>query len=313
MDTTNSPQTHNKIAVTGASGFVGRYLVKELLAAGKQVVAVVRNPNKVPELKRAGIELRVANLSDTTAMTQAFSGCDAVIANAGQVSFNRDYEALIRQNLEGTKNTLQACKEAGVTRVVAMSSASVYQKVFAERAVDETAALRTAQDKRHRFSIYSISKAMAEQEAWQLAQEWSLQLTTLRPYVIFGAFDQNSFSHWFDWLMRWPIVTPYPTHLNLPMVYAGDLARAAILSLDNASTVSEAFNIGGDNIDFWQFYDAWVAANGDSPFFRLPLPVPFKRQLDDNKIRRLTGWQPRPLHETLQETILAQQNNGHFA
>jgi dihydroflavonol-4-reductase len=303
---------HQKVAVTGASGFVGRYLVKELLAAGKQVVAVVRNPNKVPELKRAGIELRVADLSDTAAMTQAFSGCDAVIANAGQVSFNHDYDALIRQNLEGTKNTLQACKDAGVTRVVAMSSASVYQKVFAERAVDETAALRTAQDKRHRFSIYSISKAMAEQEAWELAQAWSLQLTTLRPYVIFGAFDQNSFSYWFDWLMRWPVVTPYPTRLNLPMVYAGDLARAAILSLDNTSTVGEAFNVGGDNHDFWAFYDAWVAANGNHPFFRLPLPVPFKRLLDDSKIRRLTAWQPRPLHETLQETILAQQNNGHF-
>ncbi len=132
METTSA---HQKIAVTGASGFVGRYLVKELLDAGKQVVAVVRNPNKVPELKRAGIELRVADLSDTAAMTQAFFGCDAVIANAGQVSFNRDYDALIRQNLEGTKNTLQACKDAGVTRVVAMSSASVYQKVFADLVV----------------------------------------------------------------------------------------------------------------------------------------------------------------------------------
>jgi nucleoside-diphosphate-sugar epimerase len=94
--TTTSSQ---KIAVTGASGFVGRYLVKELLDAGKQVVAVVRNPNKVPELKRAGIELRVADLSDTARDdAKHFSGCDAVIANAGQVSFNRDYGALIRQN-----------------------------------------------------------------------------------------------------------------------------------------------------------------------------------------------------------------------
>ena len=305
-------QKHQTIAVTGASGFVGRYLVKELLAAGRQVVAVVRNPNKVPELKRAGIELRVADLADTEAMSKAFAGCDAVIANAGQVSFNRDYDALIRQNLNGTKNTLQACKEAGITRVVAMSSASVYQKVFADHGVDETAPLRSAQDKRHRFSIYSISKSMAEQEAWELAQTWSLQLTTLRPYAIFGAFDQHSFSYWFNWLLRWPVVTPYPTGLNLPMVYAGDLARAAIFAIDNPAAVGEAFNIGGDNIDFWQFYNAWVAANGDHPFFRLPLPIPFKRQLDDKKIRRITGWQPRPLHETLQETIITQQNNGHF-
>jgi len=306
-------QNYQKIAVTGASGFVGRYLVKELLAAGKQVVAVVRNPNKVPELQRAGVELRIADLEHPQAMAEAFRGCDAVIANAGQVSFNSDYDALIRQNIEGTKNTLQACKDAGVTRVIAMSSASVYQKVFSDYGVDETAPLRTAQDKRHRFSIYSISKSLAEQEAWQLANRWSLQLTTLRPYVIFGAFDQNSFSYWFDWLLRWPVITPYPFGLELPMVYGGDLARAVVQLLNCPATIGEAFNIGGDNINFWQFYDAWDAANGNHPFFRLPLPVPFKRQLDDQKIRRLTGWQPRPLHESLQETIFAQLHNGHFS
>lgn len=300
------------IAVTGATGFLGRYFVRELHEQGAKVVAVVRSPGKVPELKRDGIELRVADLADSAALSRAFAGCDAVIANAGQVSLNPDYDELIRQNLDGTRNTLHACADANVSRIVAISSASVYQKIRADVAVDETAPLRTAHDKRHRFSIYAISKAMAEQESWRLAQELQLQMTAIRPYAIFGAFDQHSFSYWFEWLMRWPVLAPYPVGLNLPMVYAGDLARAVCATLTTEKAIGEAFNVGGDNIDFWAFYNIWIEAGGFHPALRIPLPVPFKRLFDDRKIRNITGWQPRPFIDSCRETLLTIQQQGHF-
>jgi dihydroflavonol-4-reductase len=300
------------IAVTGATGFLGRYFVRELHEQGANVVAVVRNPGKVPEMKRDGIELRIADLADSTALSCAFAGCDAVIANAGQVSLNPDYDELIRQNLDGTRNTLRACANADVPRVVAISSASVYQKIRPDMAVDETAPLRTADDKRHRFSIYPISKAMAEQESWRLVQELQLKMTAIRPYAIFGAFDQHSFSYWFEWLMRWPLLAPYPVGLNLPLVYAGDLARAVCATLTTEKAIGEAFNVGGDNIDFWEFYNIWVEAGGFHPSLRIPLPVPFKRLFDDRKIRNMTGWQPRPFVDSCRETLTTIQQQGHF-
>lgn len=301
------------VAVTGATGFLGRYFVRELREQGANVVAVVRSPGKVPELKRDGIELRAADLADSAALSRAFAGCDAVIANAGQVSLNPDYDELIRQNLDGTRNTLHACANASVSRVIAISSASVYQKIRSDIAVDETAPLRTADDKRHRFSIYAISKAMAEQESWRLAQELQLSMTAIRPYAIFGAFDQHSFSYWFEWLMRWPVLTPYPVGLDLPMVYAGDLARAVCATLTTENAVGEAFNVGGDNIDFWNFYNIWVEAGGFHPALRIPLPVPFKRLFDDRKIRNMTGWQPRPFIDSCRETLVTIQQQGHFS
>lgn len=309
MDTLKS----KTIAVTGATGFIGRYLVRELLAQGAQVVAVVRSPGKVPELKRDGIELRIADLADRAALARAFVGCDAVIANAGQVSLNPDYDVLISQNLEGTRNTLYACADAQVKRVVAISSASVYQKIRSDIAIDESAPLRTAQDRRHHFSIYPISKAMAEQEGWRIAQEKNLAMTTIRPYAIFGAFDNHSFSHWYEWLMHWPGFAPYPVGLSLPLVYAGDLAAATCATLIHDNCIGEAFNVGGEQTDFWHFYDTWVAAGGFHPAFRIPLPVPFKRLFDDNKIRKMTGWQPRPFIDTCRETLQSIQNKGHFS
>ena len=304
--------SNKTIAVTGATGFLGRYFVRELHAQGANVVAVVRNPAKVPELKRDGIELRIADLADRTALSHAFADCDAVIANAGQVSMSQDYDELLRQNLDGTRNTLHACADANVQRVITVSSASVYQKIRSDIAIDETAPMRTATDKRNRFSIYPISKAMAEQESWQLAQTLQLQMTTIRPYAIFGAFDQNSFSHWFEWLMRWPMLVPYPVGLNLPLIYAGDLARATCAALTTEQTIGEALNTGGDNIDFWQFYNIWVQASGFHPAVRIPLPIPFKRLLNDNKIRHMTGWQPRPFIDTCRETLMIIQQQGHF-
>ena len=308
METLNN----KTVAVTGATGYLGRYIVRELLAQGTRVVAAVRSPDKVPELKRDGIELRKADLADRTSLTRAFTGCDAVIANAGQVSLNPDYDELIRQNLDGTRNTMYACADANVQRVIAISSASVYQQLRADVAIDETAPLRTAQDKRHRFSIYAISKALADQEGTRLATESGLVLTTIRPYSIYGAFDQHSFAYWFEWLLRWPVIAPYPVGLNLPLVYAGDLARAITSTIYCKAAHGETFNVGGENIDFWDFYNIWAAAGGRHPALRIPLPTPFKRLFGDHKIRTTLGWQPRPFEDGCRETIATIQRGSHF-
>jgi nucleoside-diphosphate-sugar epimerase len=112
--------------------------------------------------------------------------------------------------------------------------------------------------------------------------------------------------------MRWPVLAPYPVGLQLPLVYAGDLARAVCATIAEKNAIGEAFNVGGNDTDFWHFYDQWVAAGGFHPAMRIPLPVPFKRLFDDSKIRRITGWQPRPLTETCGETLQTLQRQSHF-
>ncbi len=75
------------VAVTGATGFIGRYLVQALVERGTRVVGVVRSPDKVPALRdHPRVEMRKADLADRAALTAAFDGVDAVISNAGLIS-----------------------------------------------------------------------------------------------------------------------------------------------------------------------------------------------------------------------------------
>jgi hypothetical protein len=78
---------HSKVAITGATGFLGGYLVDTLLARGAHVVAVVRNPDKAASLSRRGVEVRRADLADRQALELGFKDVDAVISNAAVVSF----------------------------------------------------------------------------------------------------------------------------------------------------------------------------------------------------------------------------------
>ena len=163
------------------------------------------------------------------------------------------------------------------------------------------------QDKAHGFTVHDRRQLLGilldmlrsvVPRYRRLAEAGRVELA-MSPYAIFGAFDQHSFSYWFEWLMRWPALAPYPVGLNLPLVYAGDLARAVCATLTIDKTIGEALNVGGNNVDFWEFYNIWASSGGFHPALRLPVPVPFKRLFDDSKIRNMTGWRPWILREQL--------------
>src|SRR3989442_7523467 len=81
------------VAVTGATGFLGRYLVDALLARGARVIGVVRNPDRVPELAARGVELRRADLAERDRLPRGLAGAQAVVSNAGLFSLrNRSWE-----------------------------------------------------------------------------------------------------------------------------------------------------------------------------------------------------------------------------
>jgi nucleoside-diphosphate-sugar epimerase len=289
------------IAVTGATGFLGRYVVDALLARGARVVGVVRNPGRVPELAARGVVLRRADLLERERLAEGFAGADALVSNAALFSLgNRSWEEHQRTNLQGTENVLAAAAAAGVRRVVHVSSVAVYAGLWLTDVTEDHEQL-TERTRRTLTNAYAVSKAVSEQLAWRLAAAHRLELTTVRPCAIYGAFDPN-FTSVFKRLTSLP-VSVMPVYTRMQFVYGGDVAEAIALALEHPESAGRAYNTAGDDATAWEFSRAWQEAGGRTPRLTIPLLVPIARTFSSERARRELGWQNRPLVEGLRDTF----------
>lgn len=286
------------IAVTGASGFLGAYMVDVLVARGAQVVAVVRNPRKAPELGERCAEIRQADLLDPAALRAAFEGVDAVVHTAALYSLKEGgWDAHYRPNQLGTQHTFEALRDAGVRRVVHVSTVGVYRRQLGLAREDDPLL-----ELRDRFTAgaYRTTKALSEALAWRLSAEYGLDLTVLRPSGIYGARDPNLMPL-VRRLTRLPmLVVP---SLVFPFVYARDVAEAAALALEREASVGQAYNTAGEPRSTWDFYKAWKEASGKGPALALPLPLPARMAYDTGKARTELGWTNSDLVESLREVF----------
>lgn len=287
------------VAITGASGFIGRYLVRALAARGAKVVAVVRDPRK---LDGAPVEARRADLSDVDALTRAFEGCDAVVSNAGVVSIGaKSRDALMRANVEGTRNVFEALRRAGVRRAVMTSSASAYARQ-SRRPYRERDPLWEPSARVSRPLYYALSKAVAEREAWRLAGAYDIALSVARPSGVYGAHDRTGFTSWLVRFAKMPLLTVFPTHLHIPNVYAGDLALAMTRMLEREAAGNKAYNVAGDpDISFWDMLSAYRDAGGAVPRWVLPFPVPLRFAYSLERARHDLDFDNRAPREAFRE------------
>src|SRR5204863_10123062 len=97
-----------------------------LLERGAPVIAGVRNPGRVPDLAARGVEQRQADLAERDRLAHGFAGAQAVVSNAALVSLrNRSWDDHHRANIQGTENVFGELADAGVKRVVHVSSVAV--------------------------------------------------------------------------------------------------------------------------------------------------------------------------------------------
>ncbi len=264
----------SKIAVTGATGFLGRYIVDCLLERGAHVIGVVRNPDRVPELRDKGVELRKADLADADFLAAGFEGADAVVANAALFApLNFSWNAHNRANIQGVQNTLDAMNTAGVKRLIHISSMAVYAG-GSEPVITESRRQFNEQSKRRPWTVYSISKALSEQLAWRIAEQHNIDMTAMRPGAVYGAFDTN-ITRFFKNLWGGPVGLR-PSGPGLRLVYAADVANAVALALEKSETsIGKSYNlISDERIELSKLHDTWKQAGGPVAKLTLPLPLP---------------------------------------
>ena len=126
------------ILVTGASGLVGSHLVTQLVKEGKQVRALYRS--SVPVIKGAEkIEWVRGDILDVVSLEEAMMGVEQVYHCAATVSFNPKKKAqLYQSNVEGTGNVVNACLNAGIRKLLFVSSVAALGRIREDKTINET-------------------------------------------------------------------------------------------------------------------------------------------------------------------------------
>lgn len=172
-----------KVLVTGGGGFLGGSIVKRLARRGETVVSYSRS--KYQWHKEFGVESATGDLLDVNSLTNAMQGCNAVIHVAAKAGFWGPPAEYFQANLEGTKAVLDACRKAGLQKLVYTSTPSVVHGGGDLNGVDESMPYPA----RHE-SAYSASKAAAEKLVLN-SNGPDLATVALRPHLIWGPGDPH--------------------------------------------------------------------------------------------------------------------------
>lgn len=169
--------------VTGGTGFLGSHLVERLLAEGRTLTVVSRQPR--PELTARGVRVVVGALHEPAVCAEACRGVATVFHVAARVGVWGRNEDFHRDNVEATRTLLAAARAAGVTRFVHTSTPSVVYNGLDLAGADESLPLTTACP-----SPYPLTKAEAE-HAVLAANVPGFATTALRPHLIWGVGDPH--------------------------------------------------------------------------------------------------------------------------
>lgn len=254
--------TNGTVLVTGATGFIGSVLARQLVEDGTDVRIFRRKTSSLNLLGDAAddVEHAVGDLTYARSLYEAMAGVDRVYHVAGMVSFaRRDRDALRRVNAGGTANVVDAALEAGVDRVVHTSSiAALGRPVNADAPIDEETEWR---DAGHR-SAYARSKRRAELEVRRGVAE-GLDAVIVNPSLVFGAGKPGTNTRRIvdairtEWL---PAVPPGGTNV----VDVADVAAGHRRAMTRGE-VGRRYLLGGENLSWTRIARTLAEAFGVEP------------------------------------------------
>lgn len=253
------------ILVTGGNGFVGRHLIQALAGRGDRVRALVLPGEDVVWLEDHGVQVHRGNICLPDSLARPLRDADKVVHLAGLMGVRRPIAAYRAINVTGTQNVCQAALAAGVTRLVHMSSSSVYGMALG-RPADETFPLTPFPDP------YPVTKAAGDLLVQRMIREDGLPAVILRPDQIFGPGDQLHFGHMADRLRAGRGMIVGRGDNVYPLVYVTDAVRAVLLALDHPDAAGQAFNVtAGRPLTQQQYFEA-IAAETGAPAPRVHVP-----------------------------------------
>lgn len=310
--------------VTGATGFLGGELIRQLLAIGHEVTALVRRPEKAKHLQ--GVRLFQGDVTDRSTIAPALSAVDGVFHLAAWYEVGSRNPMAEAINVNGARNVLEEAWTAGVPRILHTSSLAVNSDTRGAL-VDET--YRFAGE---HLSEYDRTKAAAHFDvALPLARQGA-PVVVVQPGVIYGPGDHSSIGQMIsNWRAGKP--TPHCPTAAYCWGHVEDTARGLIAALERgepgesyilagpAHSLLEAFAIGSDVFNVPPPRPAIPAAvlragaTMTTPLARLVPALRAQLELlrvgpatylgDASKAQRQLGFSPRPLRQGFTDLLAA--------
>ncbi len=266
-----------KFLVTGASGFVGRYVVFEALRRGHCVRALIRPGTATADLgwaDHSNVELVRADLRSKRGLVEAVSTADAVL----HLAISQEYGQLAG-TVVGTENLLEAMKQAGVSRMVLVSSFAVYnyRKLWTFSTLNESCAVEALETEPQRREYYCLTKLMQENLVRAAGAENGLRFTILRPGAIFGKGHV--------WTARLGIALSDRAWIRtgawakVPLSYVENCAEAIVMCAEKDEAIGKTLNVVDDEAPTQRFYCRQLQRRLDLSPWVIPVPWTIVRMI----------------------------------
>ena len=279
-----------KALVTGATGFIGGNLVRELLECGHRVRALVRERSDRRNLAGLDVDEVVGDLRDPVSLQRALDGCEVLFhVAAAYTLWTPDPKLVYETNVAGTRNLLAAALAKGIERVVYTSTES---SIGIRRRGDLGTEESTA-DFHDLPGAYKKSKGMAEKVALEMHRE-GLPVVVVNPTTPIGPGDVKP-------TPTGQIIVDFlngrmPAYVDagLNLVDVGDVVKGHILALERGR-VGERYILGNRNITFREILGLLGQITGRrAPSLRVPLWMALlAAYVDEMIVSRAMGKPPR--------------------
>ena len=319
-----------RVCVTGGTGFLGGYLVRDLLAKGVEVCVLARPSPRAEALEAAGVEVVRGDLADTESIARAVSGADVVYHLAAKVGSAATSE-YFAANVSGTERVLNACAQQRVGQFVYASSLAVYGPVKEGERIDEDTPF---DDKPELRDPYAQSKIAADRLVSSFAQRAGMPTVILREGIVFGPGRRLPIGMFAFQMGDTNVVFGNPKN-RFPLNYVENLIDAMQVAVASGTGLRQFNVLDDDDLALARYHELKSSLDHSRTRFSSPwalhLASPVmealrpivsmgdlrlsKHQLerslqdrwyDTSRIRQATGWQPRvPLEEAIRRTLAA--------
>ena len=224
-----------KVLVTGATGFLGKYVVKELVEHGYQVRAFGRNSKVGRSLENSSVSFFQGDLTKADDVLEACKGMDLVVHAGALSTVWGPWEDFYQANVLGTKYVLEACRQAGIQRLVYVSSPSIYAAPKDQLGIKESDA-----PEENNLNNYIRSKLASE----KLFKDYpDVPSIILRPRGLFGIGDTSILPRVINLSQKIGIPLIGDGRQLMDMTCVENVALAIRLAIETPKAKGEVYNI----------------------------------------------------------------------